>query len=529
MAKNSQKIVKSTSIRGLEETHSPGTDGTYKELFTSERGDISMDTLYSVVKQCPEVMACIQAITEDIMADEWKFIGKAEKNLNSAQEFASRINLYKILSNAIYDLLITGNAYLLKLSVREEDAKSLMTVLTKEMALTYNVRFRKQIDILMQKLTGLPEDLQLLKSSTVKINFDETGKVASYIQEVKGEKRVYMPQDIVHLSLINIGGEPYGFAGLEPLLADVATLIFAKSYVGNFFENDGVPNFLFQMPEDNPDSRNFELLKKELAELKKKSEKFRNMVVTGNVQVQQLQKFNKDMEFSKLIEHFTQIVLIAMGVPTHRINYTLTDTQSGSQVNRAYEGYYKKISFIQRLIENSLNKDLFSKIKVDLIFNRAYKVDEMREAQIVQILSQIGVLTVGEIREKMGYDPEIPKDSQMPISTGDQNNINFNADQRTQQGRDNNAKRPDAKLDNKLKSLDNCLDVSFEEFVTIVEKYVGTGNFDNAKLVYNETPEAFLIYFNDGSWKYRAIVQKKDLDVEKFKFEKLRNAVKILY
>ena len=529
MAKKSEKIEKTASVRALEDTWTPSYfNGTEKTLFTSEKG-VDMNILYSVVKQSPEVMGCIQAITEDIMADEWKFVGKAKKNLEDAKDFAKRVNLYKILTNVIYEFLTTGNSYTLKLSVNAEAIKTLLTQVTKNIAKENNLDFGKRSEILLQDMTK-PKDLQIIKSSTVNIQFDETGNVQNYIQKVgSSPARVFKEEDVIHISLANIGGEPYGFTGLEPLLSDVATLIFAKNYAGKFFENDGTPNFLFMMPEDNPDSRNVQALKTELRELKKKDQKFRNIVVTGKVDVKQLMKFDKDMEYSKLIQHFTQIILIGMGVPTHRINYTITDSQSGSQINRAYEGYYKKISFYQRLIENQLNRDLFIPFfKVELKFNRAYKIDEMREAQIAQILAQIGAVTIEEIRDRIGMDPEIPAGT-LPIKTGDQNNIDFNADKKREQGQENNPKKPDANIDNKLKSFQNEIDVGFEEFTSIVEKFTGEGGFALAKLLYRETEDSFVLYFNDGSWVYKSIVLKSSIDIEAFKFEKLRNAVRIKY
>jgi HK97 family phage portal protein len=525
MVKKQEKIAKTASIRALDETYTPSVFGTYN--------DSDYNTLYDIVKRSPEVMACLQAITEDIVADEWDFIGKAKKNLEEADAFAEKVNLYKIISNMVYELLTTGNAYILKLATDQTKMKDLISTITKSMAAELNIEFKKKTEILLQDMTK-PQDLQLIKASTVAITYDETGKVSSFVQRVGGRasgepERVFKAEDVSHTSLINVGGEPYGSTGLETLKSDIATLMFAKDYAGRFFENDGTPNFLFKMPEDNPDSRNFEQLVKELRELKKKNEKFKNMVVTGKVDVEQIQKFNKDMEFAKLIQHFTQLVLIGLGVPTHRINYTLTDSQSGSQVNRAYEGYYKKISFLQRLIENQLNKDLFIPFfKVKIKFKRSYKIDEMREAQIAQILSQIGAVTIEEIRDRIGMDPELPAGT-MPGVTGDQNSIDFNADKKREQGQDNNAKRPDSNMDNKLKSYSNEVDVSFPEFVMIVERYTGDGAFNKAKILYRETADEFIIYFNDGSWVYKSVVNKANIDVEAFRFERLGNAIKVKY
>jgi HK97 family phage portal protein len=526
MAKSDDKVIKA-SIRALDEEYIPTatSQGIAKDLFTNEK-NVSVDTLYNVLKQSPEVTACIEAIVEDIMADEWKYIG-SKSAIEKTKKFVLASNFYKILSNAIYDLLITGNAYILKLSVKEDQIKEILTQLDKSLAKEFGIQMKKEeVMLLTQELTKSIKDLQLIKSSTVKINYDKTGKVLSYQQNVKGETRAYLPKDVIHLSLINIGGEPYGFTPLEPLLSDIATLLFAKDYVGRYFENDGVPNFLFLMPEDNPDSRNYELLKTELKELKKKGDKFRNLALTGKIDVQQLQKFNKDMEFAKLIEHFTQVVLIGMGVPTYRINYTISNQQQGSQVNRAYEGYYKKIGFIQNLLEHQLNKELFSNFLVEMVFNRAYKIDEMREAQIIQILTQVGAITIEEARDMMGMDPEKPKGTE-PTKTGDQNNINFAEQKKTDEGQDNNPKQPDAQLDNKIKSINEEVDVSWGTFQLIVEKFVGEGNFDTAKIIYRETDEYFTLFFNDGSWKYRCLIDKTTLDVNKFRIEYLSRAVRM--
>lgn len=519
MAKSAQEVVKA-SIRGLDDSWMPNYKGIPKTVMGTRGQDVAI--LYSTFKKSPEVVACLTAIVEDVVGDEWKYIG-AERTTKVVENFDDRVDLFHLLANVVLELLITGNAYILKLSVSSDKINSLMEVLTKTIAKELQIKYKTKIEYLKQQLEAkkVPEDLQLLKSSTIKIEYDETGIVKGYWQEVDAKTRYYKAEDVIHISLLQLGGENYGFTQLEALLPDIATLIFAKDYAGDFFENDGTPGFIFKMPEDNPDSRNFKLLKDGLKQLKKKNEKYKNMVVTGKVDVEQVAKFTKDMEFSKLIQHFTQIILIGLGVPSHRVNYTITDgsSQAGSGVNRAYEGYWKKIGFTQRLIENQLNQKLFWPIfKVRLKFNRSYKIDEMREAQIAQILSQIGAVTIEEIREKIGYDPEMPKGTK-PIVTGDQNNINFAQDKKREQGQDNNPKQPDAQNDNKTKDVqksiaDGVVEVDYSKFVTIVERYVGTGNFDKAKVLYIETEKEIKMFFNDNSWKYKCVVVKNSDNID---------------
>jgi len=526
-AKNKEKIEKASSIRGLEYEYTPHATklGLDKSLFTKEVS-VNIETLYRVVKSSPEISACATAIVEDILSDGWRYVG-SKNAIKNAKKFQLISQLYKNLANAILDLIFTGDAYILKLSVDEDKIKSICSIVSQKIAKSFNVKVDKDMVYeLVEQDSKMPKALQLLKSSTMKINYDETGKILSFQQEVQGKTRIFKPKDIIHLSLFNIGGQPYGFTPLETALSDMATLIFAKEFAGKYFENDGIPYFIFHMPDSTPDDRNYQNLVKELKELKKNANKYRSMVVTGNVTAEQVNKFNKDMEFSKLIQHFTQIVLMFMGVPAHRVNLTIDVRQVGGAVNRAYEGYYRKLSYMQKVIENSLNVELFDPFHVEMKFNRIYKIDEMREAQIVQILTQANLVTVEEAREMMGLEPEKPKGTE-PISTAP---TYGKTETDTSRPKENENQEPKDKVDNRLKNINknlNEFEVDYISFITIVENKVGIGAFDKANILYMETMEQFVLYFSDGNWGYKTKINKKDIDVEKFKLEKLRNAIKL--
>jgi len=533
-------IEKSSHIRGLEEEYVPHATGLgiSKEIFSKQSG-VNVETLYKTVRASPEVASCLVASIEDLMADSWRYIGSKSAK-EKAKAFQLKAKAYKCIANGFWDLLGTGDAYILKLSVNEEQVKSLIKKLTQKVAKSIGVDMAKKINFdekvtkeavyeLLKQDLKQPRDLQLLKASTISINFDETGEVLSYEQRVNNNTvRVFKPQDVIHLTLHNIGGEPYGFIPLETALSDIATLIFAKEFAGKYFENDGIPYFIFHMPDASPGDRNYENLKKELKELKKEANKYRSMVLTGNIEAEQVNKFNKDMEFSKLIQHFTQIVLMAMGVPAHRVNLTIDVRQVGGAVNRAYEGYYKKLQYTQQIVEEALNAELWNNFNVEMRFNKVYKIDEMREAQVVQILTQAGLVTVEEAREMMGLEPEKPKGTEPKATSPNMGATDTDPNQRAQQSDPN---KPKDKTDNKLKDVNknfqDVLEVGFSDFVMIVEGKMGFGNFDKGNVLYSETMENFILFFSDGNWRYKTKVNKKGLDVEKFKIEKLHNAIKV--
>jgi hypothetical protein len=214
-----------------------------------------------------------------------------------------------------------------------------------------------------------------------------------------------------------------------------------------------------------------------------------------------------------------------MGMPAHRVNLTIDVRQVGGAVNRAYEGYYKKLSFMQQIFENSLNSELWNSWHVEMKFNRVYKIDEMREAQVIQILTTAGLVTVEEAREMMGLEPEKPKGTE-PRSTSPIG-MDTSTNQRAGESDPNKPKNTQDNQTKIAKSFEESLEVNYFDFIKIVENKLGTGNFDKANVLYIETIDQFVLFFSDGSWKYKTKVNKNSIDVEKFRFEKLRNAVKL--
>jgi len=259
--------------------------------------------------------------------------------------------------------------------------------------------------------------------------------------------------------------------------------------------------------------------------LKKKSEKYRSMVLTGNVQHEQVNKFNKDMEFAKLIEHFTMKVFMGLGVPPSRVHYISTNSKdpSAQVVGKQEGGYYKKISFIQKGIENILNKELWSKFEVALQFKRSYKIDEMREAEIIRILVEVGAITLEEARERIGMDPRIPKGT-MGKTVGSDKNIDMAEDKKREQGIDQQPKdKTDNKLKNVTKSFDNAINVDYSTFIAIVEQKVGLGQFTKGNVLYIEGETDFILFFSDGTWTYKTRIAKTDTN----RIEQMYNFIKI--
>jgi HK97 family phage portal protein len=495
-----EKLTKATSIRALEEEYTYQVDagGNNKNLFDPENS-FSNDILYTTVRNSPECMACINAIVEDIMSDGWRFEG-SKSAVEKAEKFETMSNFWEILTDTLIDMLITGDGYILKLNWNDEKRKSFTQKIVEKVAGVSE----KEIADLVDK--EIPKDLQMVKSKTMQIKFNDTGVVTGYAQTANGKKKEWSPQEIIHIRRGAIGGQPYGFTPLESMLSDIATLIFAKEFAGKFFENDGMPDWLVNLPDSTPGDKTYNFVKKEMNEMKDRKQKHRSLIATGNMTITEINKWKKDMEFPNLIRHFTQLILMGWGVPPYRVNYVMDMKTSDQQTGKIETGYYKNISFTQKSIENALNKYLWAQFKVKMKFRRAYKIDEMREAQIIQLLSTTGALSMEEARERMGMEPEMKGE---PLNAvGDDKAIDFESDKKRESG-DKKVDEPKDTTDNKLKqlikkSVNEAIEISWFDFKRVVEQKVGEDNFSRGKVFFKENYDTnqYILYFNDGQWTY---------------------------
>lgn len=410
-----------------------------RELWSGEKG-VNVETLYEVIKRSPEVVGILKVIVEDILADGWTFQG-SKSAVEKAQKAEQKMKYFKALADALWDLLITGDAFILKSTFKADEIHRTIDAKFKNREQLFkhlNISKIKE-QLTKQIIDAIPNEtrsLQVLKSSTMKGQFDEFGNVKNWEQTV-GEKRlIFEPEDVIHLSIYNIGGTAYGFTPLQPLLSDVGTLIFAKETAGKIFENQGVPPNIWNLPDANgEDDRNYQVLISQLKELKKQKNRLRDIITTGNVQrLDTGRGMINELQYKDLIVHFTNIILFAWGVPAHRVPFI--QYKQSVFPKESNDGYFKTIAFIQRTLEPQLN-ELWAEFKVIKKFNRSYRIDEAREATINAIMLDRNAMTIEESRRRLGGLPDrIPKDETLPIhqKQGLFTRFNENRDERMREG-----------------------------------------------------------------------------------------------
>lgn len=505
----------------------------------TEPQPINFETYYDVYKKCPELVGVINTLVTDIIGSGWTLTGD-DKKIKAMNKLLIDINFRAKLKNFLIHAFLTGEGYLEYQKVNREKAYELVKRTYKDFVskvrveksyrnkINFNKKFidkeAKRILKFIEDNYVLPFNLNNIKSSTIEIKVNDKGDVIGYIQKVNNEEIKFSPEEIIRWGPFNLG-EVYNFTPTKSVLSDIATLIFAKEYAGKFFENGGEPNAIYILPKARGlDDRNYQVLKKELQEARKKKNWHKVMVFTGEVQREKLNDFNKDLEFPQLIKEMTMRILMAFGVPPTQTPFGSTLKGSARELN---ENYWKNIDFWQRELEDLFNKYIFNDYGITFRLSKPYKIDELREAQILGILVDRGLISLKEARERIGYYGEIPNDllPKQPRRDLPQRDLGDRQDAR---GLGMDVGRRLANLVPSISKSQLVIDfddpnvkkVNVDDFIKIVE---ARGTFQTQKVFYKDNGDTYILYYSDGLFIYYTEVNKED-----FNDELLMGAIKVV-
>ena len=272
---------------------------------------LSKEEYYVWYSKLSEMYGIISALCNDTLGDSIEFRG-TDADVKKAETFARKNHFRKRLYSILQDYFLIGDGYLGMKVLDKSLVAQKMSKLCKSEG--YEVDAEEILQKLMDKEPEVfePRELFVLKSKNISINYDKHGIVQSYVQKVKGiaERIQFRPDEVVHFSLNNIGDDVYGNSPWAASWNDVATLWYAKDYAGTFFENDMSPDMVWNLAHTTPDSSEFKKFISQMKEFKKSKNKHKSLVTTGETTFQKVNEWNKDLEFSTLIDKFTQRLLM---------------------------------------------------------------------------------------------------------------------------------------------------------------------------------------------------------------------------
>jgi len=366
-------------------------------------------------RKSPQLIGFLNILVSDILSDDIHFVPLDDKNgrnrVQKSEKFFMGNKGREILEQDLYDMFITGQGYqwigkLDKKLIKKELSKVLSS---KELAFKENLIIDEisYSDEMIKKLRYIP-------STTVTIKNNDH-EIVEYIQRVGTNTKVFAADEIVHLKLIPLDGKPYAYPPMEGLLSEVYLLwLISQNYV-SYFENGGHPDKVFVLPKEIAGSKNHSYLIETLKKYKKIQNKHGNLVFTGELKIEDLQKFENAMEHKELGLYLVGILAMFYGVPAGRIPFLIGKAaNNGDAGGLADSGYWRKVSVWQSKIEEGMNRQLWMPyFKTKIEFARGYKQDEVRETQnemqktqVAEQRIRLGLWTPKTAGNYLGIDPE---------------------------------------------------------------------------------------------------------------------------
>jgi hypothetical protein len=386
-----------------------------RRIFTNE-DNVTTDTLWDLVRESPEFQSIVRARIADILADGWEFKG-SKSAINKAKKFEIDSQFHCKLADALFDMHVVGDGFLLKLFQEQNELNDFVQSELDRYALTDVRKDSIAKRIMRTHINAAPKDLQVIGAVGMQVDADQFGNIKGWVQRgsTLGQDIRFDAKDIVQINEHTLSGNVHGFSPAHTLIKDITTLVLAKDSAHRLFSNDGVPLGMFNLPNANPNNeRDLDLLRDQLRKLSRKQNRLRTIVTTGEVNFQNMKSMSQDLEFKELIEHFTMIILLAWGMPAHRVPLLIKNTKMTPK--EANDGYFKTIAYLQRRLESQLNKYLWSEFKVTIHFNRTYRIDQFTQAQIATMIADRNLATIEELREKhLGLPRKMPA-GMLPIN-----------------------------------------------------------------------------------------------------------------
>lgn len=353
--------------------------------------DYSIKELMWWIKRTPECIGIGKRIVTDIFTDYYftaidkPLTGRPAKTAKKDKEdkaniFARQVNLKPTLHAVGLDWIFTGDGYIWYNLVSDNKIKEISNKYCKSYGIeikAYDPELFKDEDYDSLK------SLQILPSTTTEIRHNGY-KILFYRQTVGMTIRDFRPDEVVHTKFLDVDGDAYGFTPMRAASNSIMTLGWIKDYATNFFKNGGVPNKIFIMPKEMANSPNAKAFEQVLQKYKELKHQQGNMMAFGDLKVENLNEFNKDMEFRQLAIYLTGVLAFAFNMPADILSSILgvdiKGTAGGSDIEDS--GYKDNVANSQEYWENILNTQIFNPFfDVDIHFERKFRQDQIRVTQ----------------------------------------------------------------------------------------------------------------------------------------------------
>ena len=383
--------------------------------------------IFQQIKNTPELVSMIDTVVNDHFMGELNYFDKDGKSLGStnlkrAKNFMIDNEMDDAFFGAGADLFVDGSCF-----PWYDSAKFNMDTRQKEVLISYDQNYGGYLaNVAQSKINEeleKPRRIGYLAASTTEIEHTET-TITGYKQEASGKIKIWSPEQVEHIKLMDFDGEVRGFCGLKALVKEIAIMFLLKENIIASLNNGGTPDNIIYLKNSNGVSKaKFERLRTALESFSHLRKSHGNMPIDADVGAIPLSERLKDMEYRELAMFAISEFCLAIGLPTSRVPFLMTGsggtTNKGEMSGNAEDAYQKKINNRRRKWENKWNK-ILSKAGFTIKIRRDNLQDEVRETQAA---TQRSAYVQGVLNNLKNLDKQLSLQAMLDLLSGTKMNI----------------------------------------------------------------------------------------------------------
>lgn len=215
----------------------------------------------------------------------------------------------------------------------------------------------------------------------------------------------------------------YGNSELEDLILTVTAMLFGDQYNRNFFSQGSAPKGLLKVKGNVPENKLDAFREQWLSQVVGASNSWKTPIINADeLDWVDLQKTNRDMEFSKYQEYLIKIACAVYKISPFEIGFDIAGASSGSKLGGASNEYYLRYSkekglkpllkFYERIINRFILPDIDeNSSEFELVFVGMDDNSPEKEAELDAKILSSGARSLEEVRAMRGLGK--PKEGDM--------------------------------------------------------------------------------------------------------------------
>lgn len=315
-------------------------------------------------------------------------------------EEATQMPLERLLNQIAYDLILFGNAYVVK--ARQKGTSSAATGVK---AVGYTAK---------QPVAGY----FILPPTTIKISRDEQGKVLGYEQDAGGGDKITLkPEDVIHFAYNRPSGRGYGVPLIFNVLDDVKMLRQIEENVARLIHRNLFPLYIYQVGLDKP---GWEASDEEIEDIRAEIE---NMPMDGGIVVPErhnisvLGSAGNALDASPYLKYYRQRVFSGLNVSDSVMG--IGDTANKATSDNMSADLNDGVKEFQRIMSEVIQYEMINELLFEGGYDPVLNVDDevlftfheieldakiKKENHLINMFNS-NVITHEEMRIMMGLDP----------------------------------------------------------------------------------------------------------------------------